>query len=295
MPHERLARRQLQAFKALVRELIPSHTSLEDLVSTLLMKVTSLDNSAAFPFETQQHICHIVMQGVVISDSPDRVGSTLAVSPSLAVFFEHMHHSATLLPANKTLTELLEEPWFLEDRAIEVMTMLSMRWHAIKHQEHLPEMTEYAQRRWLPPAFACLVGQILWRHRAATSLQRFESDTENSSWVTFSLGERVVDDFNRAFKYFAGSNNGIIRPPAFRRVIDIFALNPELRPGLKRCDSVRAYYAEIAGRSEQGMQKKQFKLFLMKVAELLSVHPATLFNALAYHINELELSETASM
>mmetsp|Transcript_48424 Transcript_48424/g.85322 ORF Transcript_48424/g.85322 Transcript_48424/m.85322 type:complete len:727 (+) Transcript_48424:66-2246(+) len=291
---EGLPRRQLQALKALVRELAPSHTSLHDLVSKLLLKVLSPSGLAAVPPEKQQHICDVVLRRVEIPSSPEVAGSTLSSSPWLVDFFELMHHSAVPLPANKSLEELFGESWFLEDRVVEVMTMLSVQWHDMRCAECVPEMTRYAQRRWLPPAFSSLVGQVLWRHRAAASLKRFEADVENVRWVTSLLDERIVDDFNRVFKHFANSNAGIMKLSAFRRVVELLAMNSDLRVRLRRCDAVRACYSDIGGRGGEGMNKKEFKLTLFKTAELMGVHPATLFEELAFRVDELEPSRPAS-
>lgn len=176
---------------------------------------------------------------------------------------------------------------------IEVIAMLSLRWHAMKREESVPDMTDYAQKKWLPPAFSSLVGQILWRHRTAASLKRFEAEVESVRWVKASLDEDVVNDFNRVFKHFAASS-GMFKVSQFRRIVDLLALNAELRPRLRRCDPVRACYGDIAGHSIHGMNKKQFQLMLIKTADLAAVHPSKMFEVLASHADALASSRNAS-
>jgi len=62
----------------------------------------------------------------------------------------------------------------------------------------------------------------------------------------------------------------------------------------RRCDAVKACYGDAANHSDGSMNRKKFKLMLLKTADLMSVHPLVLFQELARHAEELEQASAAA-
>merc|ERR1719181_2617116 len=164
----------------------------------------------------------------------------------------------------------------------------------MKHHMSVPELSDYQKRSWLPPAFSYLVGQVLWRHRAADPLQSAHASVvENLRWIAAVPGadEDMMDKCNAVFQVLSGSDSGRMKLSRWRKVMDLMARNPELRPRVRRCDAVRACYGDALVHSESSLGRKSFKLMLMKTADLMGVHPVVLFQELALHAEELEASQ----
>merc|ERR1712048_1547595 len=82
-----------------------------------------------------------------------------------------------------------------------------------------------------------------------------------------------------------------MKPTQWRKVVELIASNPQLRPRVRRCDPVKACYGDALTRSESGCSRKSFKLMLLKIADLMNVHPVVLFQELASHVEELEAAQ----
>jgi len=217
---------------------------------------------------------------------------------AITAFMQDLGHIRSAEDASNSKSsadDASDDPSVLTNRAIEVATLLSLRWFAIKHHMSVPEMSEYQRRKWLPPAFSQLVGQILWRHRACDALQSgYKSVVENIQWITLAPGaqEDMIDRCNVVFRVLSGSATGHMKLTQWRKVMELLASNPDLRPRVRRCDAVRACYG---AHSENGLSRKQFKLMLSKTADLMSVHPIVLFTELASHAEELEAPTASDM
>jgi len=181
----------------------------------------------------------------------------------------------------------------LMNQAIEVMALLSLRWFAMKNLVGVPEMSDYQRRSWLPPAFSSLVGQVIWRHRTAKSLQPHTIVVENLRWITFTLGseEDMMGGCNAVFRILSGSDTARMKLSQFRKVVEIIAVNPELRVRVRRCDPVRTCYGDALSNTNSGLTRKQFKLMLMKTADLMGVHPIVLYQELASQAASLEAAQ----
>lgn len=279
----------MRALKALLRDLVLSQKSLPELVEEVMHNVMAPDSSPAFDKETINHVCDLVLEASSGRPSPE----SFEGMASLATFLQELGHFAED-PCSRVVETSADEDRLLVDRAIEVVALLSFRWFAMKHHVSMPEMSDYQRQKWLPPAFSYLVGQILWRQRTAGPLQsRDPSVVENMRWVTAApgVGENMVDQCNAVFRILSGSNTGHMKVSQWRKVMELIATNPELRPRARRCDAVRACYGDAHVHSEIGLSRKNFKLMLIKTADLMAVHPVVLFKELASHADSLEASQ----
>lgn len=234
------------------------------------------DNTQAFSKDTLDHVCDIVMQASKERFSPRSYGPVSTTS-ELAACMHLLGHVAADPDSE------IDQATLLVDRAIEVVLLLSLRWLAIKHHASVPEMSDYQKHKWMPPAFSYLVGQTLWRHRAADALSAHKSAVENLHWITAVPGikEDMIDNCNAVFEFLSGSRSNRMKVTQWRRVMELIALNPELRQRVRRCDAVRACYGDALGQAEAGMSRRSFKLMLVKTADLMNVHPVVLFQELA--------------
>jgi len=244
--------------------------------------VMAPDSSQAFPKETLEHVCELVLP-TSMPDDGDLSPKLLAADATTCLnsFMEDMGHFAK---------ESKEKDQNTLNRAVEVIALLSIRWYAMKLHITVPEMSDYMKQKWLPPAFSYLVGQILWRHRAADALSNFTAVVENLHWISLVPGipENLVHQVNAVFRVFSGSSSGRMKTTQWRKVMELIASNPELRPRVRRCDAVRQVYGDALCQSESGLSRRHFKLMLLKTADLLNVHPIVLFKELASHLEELE-------
>lgn len=117
---------------------------------------------------------------------------------------------------------------------------------------------------------------------------------ENIRWVTEVPeckdipGEpSMIDQCNLVFKVLSGSDAGILPLSQWRKVVEMIATNPELRVLVRRTDAVRACYGDASGHAENGLNRKNFKLMLIKTADLMGIHPCVLFQELASQAEEL--------
>lgn len=279
----------MKALKALLKELAASHTTLRSLISVLMHNILAPDAKAAFSKDALDHVCQIVTHASKARFSPSSYGP-VTTTLELAPVMQEMGHVA-LDPFSE-----LDEAALLVDKAIEAVVLLSLRWFAMKHYTSIPEMSDYQKTKWLPPAFSSLVGQILWRHRAADALAAHKSTTENLVWITSIPGVRedLIDRCNAIFQTLCGSRSSRMQLSQWRKVIERFASNAELRPKVRRCDAVRACYGDALGHSETGMSRKSFKLMLVKTADLMNVHPIVLFEELALQAEALPMESSPS-
>lgn len=276
--------RQMLALKALLADLVTSCENLSDFVELLLRNTIAPDGSAAFSKDTLQHVSELIVR-----PAKDEYGMCPKTDGGFAIsaFLQDLGHVAegprSADPA---------DPLLLVDQALEVVTLLSLRWFAMSNHMCLPEMSDYQRQRWLPPAFSHLVGQILWRHRSASPLQSEHAPVvENLRWIATSPGaeEDMIDRCNAVFKVLSGSSSPYMRLAQWRKVIELLAMKPDLRVRCRRCDAVKACYADTGHHSDDGfLSRKQFKLMLLKTADLMAVHPVVLFQDLASHDEELE-------
>jgi len=216
--------------------------------------------------------------------APRTNGSIDAAAPSqISEFLQDLGHVA----------DVTDEDQVLVNQAIEVVALLSLRWFAMKNLMVVPELSEYQRRSWVPPAFSNLVGQVIWRHRGAESLQPHSAVIENVRWITLVPGveENMMDHCNAVFRIFSGGDAGRMKLRQWRRVVEVIASNPSLRPRVRRCDAVRACYGDAHSHTEGGLNRKQFKLMLMKTADLMGVHPIVLFHELASKAASLEAAQ----
>lgn len=247
------------------------------------------DQTQAYTKQTMEHVCEVVLR--------DADGS-IAGSNSLGRFLqEELGHFAVPLDGCK-VGDVAEQPWFLVDRAVEVAVLLSPRWFAIIDHASVPEMSDYQRQRWMPPAFSYLVGQVLWRHRAMESLQHQHlTVVENLHWVMSgpAVEENMSDQCKSVFRVLSGNKSGKLALCHWRKVMDLLAMNPELRARVRRTDAVRACYGDAGGHSGDGLSRKQFNLMLMKTAHLMGVHPIVLFQELASHAETLETAQKSQI
>lgn len=293
--------RQMRALEALLKDLTSVTRNFKELVRLLMQNMMGIDGSAAFSKETLDHVCELVLKEAAlpkeanVQDSP-RSNSSDTASNSLDMFVQELGHFADP-HCNKVPETDADEARLLIDRTIEAIVILSLRWLAIKHHMDVPEMSNYQKQKWLPPAFSYLVGQMLWRHRAADSLKSGShvSTVENLRWITSAPGVKddMVDQCNLVFRLLNGSNSGCMPLSQWRKVIELIAINPELRLRVRRVDAVRACYGDAVGHAENGLSRKNFKLMLLKTADLIGVHPVVIFQELASHADELEASQKA--
>jgi hypothetical protein len=279
--------RQMQALKALMKELLPSYETLLELVSALLHNVMEPKGNQAFSKETINNVCELVLNGGSLDPEGEfapRTNGNIDQAPAsqIAAFLEDLGHSADEAAG--------EEGQALMNQALEAVALLSMRWFAMKNMVAVPELSEYQRRSWLPPAFSSLVGQIMWRHRTAECMQQHTAVFENLRWISLTPGveEDMMDRCNSIFRLFSGAESKRMRLTQWRKVMEIIASNPDLRPRVRRCDAVRACYGDALSHTENGLSRKQFKLMLMKTADLMGVHPIVLFQELASKAASLE-------
>jgi hypothetical protein len=244
--------------------------------------VMAPDSTQAFTKETVEHVCELVLP-TSIPDDEDLSPKLLAVDATtcLSSFMEDLGHFAR---------ESKEKDHNMVNRAVEVVALLSIRWYAMKQHVSVPEMSDYMKQKWMPPAFSYLVGQILWRHRTADSLRGFTAVVENLHWISLVPGipGNLIHQVNAVFRVFSGSRSALMKTTQWRKVMELIALNPELRPRVRRCDAVKQVYGDALCQSESGLTRRNFKLMLLKTADLLNVHPIVLFKELASHLEELE-------
>lgn len=291
----------MRALEALLKDLTNATRNFKELVRLLLQNVMGIDGSAAFTKETLDHVCEMVLKDAAlpkeasIYDSP-RSNSSETISNSLDMFVQELGHFADP-HSNKVPETDADEVRLLIDRTIDAIVILSLRWLAIKHHMDVPELSNYQKQKWLPPAFSYLVGQILWRHRAADSLKsgRHASAVENLRWITSAPGVKddMIDRCNLVFRVLSGSKSGCMPLSQWRKVIELIANDPELRLRVRRVDAIRACYGDAVGHAENGLSRKNFKLMLLKTADLIGVHPVLIFQELASHADELEASQKA--
>lgn len=283
---EDLEKRQMKALKALLKELVASHRKLPDLIAALMHNTMSADGSQAFPKDILEHVTDVVMQASKERFSPRSYGP-VTTTAELTPFLQELGH-IPLDPDSEA-----DEAALSVDRAVEVVALLSVRWFALRQHMSVPEMSEYQKQRWLPPAFSYLVGQILWRHRAADCLQSsaHTSVLENLRWITAVPGamDDMIDQVNIVFQML--SDSGRMRLCQWPKVVQLIASNPELRTRVRRCDAIRACYGDALGHSSTGLSRKNFKLMLVKTADLMGVHPVVLFQELASHAEELQKAQ----
>jgi len=281
---EDLAARQMQALKALLKELAPSYSSLPDLVSALLLNVTAPEGHSLFSKEALTHVYEMVLQGSVTD--PISI-SGIEQESQLASFLQDLGHFADAGGTDKHRQ--------LVNQAIEVLVLLSLRWFSVKELSSVPVLSDFQRRSWLPAAFTYLVGQIIWRHRTAASLSGHAVVVENLRWITLvpGLDENLMDRCNVVFRILTGSESdaGRLKLGQWRKVIGLIAMNPDLRTRVRRSDAVRACYGDALSSDENGLNQKQFKLMLMKTADLMGVHPIVLFQALAAQAETLEAGQ----
>jgi len=245
-----------------------------------------LDQTQAFTKQTIEHVCEVVLRDA---------GGSIAGSNSLGRFLqEELGHFAVPLDGCK-VEDVAEQAWFLVDRAVEVAVLLAPRWDAIIDHASIPEMSDYQRQRWMAPAFSYLVGQVLWRHRAVEALQgQHLTVVENLHWVMSGPATEedtcMNDQCKSVFRVLSGSKSGNMPLCQWRKVMDLLAMNQELRARVRRTDAVRACYGDV-GHSENGLSRKQFNLMLMKTAHLMSVHPVVLFQELASHAETVETEQ----
>jgi len=196
----------MQALKALLKELVPANRTLPELVSVLLHNVMAPEGNQVFSKETLKHVCELVLKESSAESGIDKV----APSQVLA-FLQDLGHFAD--------ENVNDEDQVLMNQAIEVVALLSLRWFAMKNLIGVPEMSDYQRRSWLPPAFSNLVGQVIWRHRAAESLQAHTSVVENLRWITLIPGfeEDMMDRCNTVFRIFSGSDAAHMKLRHFRK------------------------------------------------------------------------------
>lgn len=272
----------MQALKALLKELVTSNRSLPALVSVLMHNVMAPEGHQAFSKETLKHVCLLV-------SSESITGANAEVAPSqVAAFLNDLGHIVD--------EGVSDEDEVLCNQAIEVIALLSLRWHATRNLTSVPEMSDYQRRSWLPPAFSHLVGQVIWRHQKMESLQAHTVVVENLRWLTLAptVKEDMMDRCNLVFRIFAGPDSDRMKPNQWRKIIEVIASNPELRPRVRRCDAVRACYGNAishADIAESGFNRKQFKLTLMKTADLMGLHPLVIFQELALRAPDLEAAQ----
>lgn len=243
-----------------------------------------LDQTPAYTKQIVEHVCEMVLR---------EADGSIAGANSLGRFLqEELGHFAVSLDGCK-VPDVAEQAWFLMDRAVEVAVLLSPRWIDICDHASVPDMSDYQRRRWMPPAFSCLVGQVLWRHRAVESLQdQHLAVVENLHWVMSGPAAEAStclnDQCKRVFRLLSGSKSGNMPLSQWRKVMDLLAMNQELRARVRRTDAVRACYGHATVNSESGLNRKQFNLMLMKTAHLMGVHPIVLFQELASHAEALD-------
>jgi hypothetical protein len=282
----------MQALKALMGEHMLSYKTLPDLIRVLMHNVVMPDGSPAFSPETLAHVCELVIGASSEDPFSPRSSSAATAASYLSTFMQELGHS----PEDRALLIGRGKPGdaerLLVDRALEVVTLLSLRWFAMKHHISLPEMSEYMRQKWLPPAFAHLVGQILWRQRATCALKDWQPVAENVHWISLSLGaqEDLMQQIKDVFRALSGSASGRMALTQWRKVMELIAMNPDLRQRVRRTDAVRACYGDAISQSETGLNLKNFKLMLSKTADLMGVHPVVLFKELATHADTLELA-----
>lgn len=280
----------MQAVKALIKELLPSYETLLDLVSALMHNVMEPKGNQAFSKETINNVCELVLSGGSLDPEEEFAprtngGTDQAPASQIESFLQDLGHSADEAAG--------EEGQALMNQALEALALLSMRWFAMKNMMAVPELSEYQRRSWLPPAFSVMVGQIIWRHRTAESLQPHTAVVENLRWITLTPGveEDMMDRCNSIFRLFSGAESTKMRLSQWRKVMDIIASNPSLRQRVRRCDAVRACYGDALSHTDNGMSRKQFKLMVMKTADLMAVHPIVLFQELASKAASLEAAQ----
>lgn len=254
--------------------------------------VMAPDSGPAFTKETLDHVCELV------DPSPDlspRFG--IGADSQIAMFLQDLgHFTDDSRSSSKVADSRADEVRGLVDRGVEAVALLSLRWYTLKHHTDVPEMSDYEKHKWLPPAFSYLVGQILWRHRAGEPLQSNHAKlVENLCWITSVPGaqEDMLDQCNVVFHILTGTGTSVMKLSQWRKVVDIIAANPELRQRVRRCDAVRACYGDALSYSEGGMTKKNFRLMLVKTADLMGVHPVVLFQELAGKAGALEAAQKA--
>lgn len=275
----------MQALKALLKELVPSHRRLQDLVAVLLHNVIAAEGNLAFSEDSVKHVCELVLKDFC-AERVDQGAPTQTLE-----LLQDLGHC----PGGRHLHDADQ---LLMNQAIEVMTLLSLRWFAMKNLVGMPDMSDYQRRSWLPPAFSSLVGQVIWRHRTAKSLQLHTTVVENLRWITFTpvtpgSGEDVMAGCNAMFRNFSGSDTARMKLGQFRKVVEILAMNPELRVRVRRCDPVRSCYGDAVSHTTSGLTRKQFKLMLMKTADLMGVHPLIIFQEMASQAVSLEAAQKA--
>lgn len=269
--------RQLSALKALLEDLVPSYRSLPELIEVLLHKNVAPDGSPLFGSETWEQVCEIITH----SSDDD--------AAAIACFLEELGHLAGDPRKAKESEDC--DPAAVVNQTLEAVTLLSLRWFAMKHHMTVPHISDYQRQKWIAPAFSHLVGQILWRHRTNSVLQSgHTSVVENLRWIAATPGveEDMIDQCNMVFKVLSGSATGNMRITQWRKVMELIAKNPDLRQRARRCDAVRACYSDIINHDGGGMSRKQFKLMLAKTADLMSVHPVVLFQEVASHVEDLQ-------
>lgn len=284
----------MAALKALVKELQPRcNMSLHELIGELLHTVMAFEGHLAFSKSQLDQACHKVEQGEI----PCQVAAFLD---------DHGVHIEEGASKSRVLTH----------QALQVVTMLSLRWYETgverllvprDHDEEWlrgsesenpsdevgPGMSDYQRRSWLAPAFSSLVGQVLWRHRHEESLQgKHEAAAENLLWICMGpqAGNATMEKVNAVFQAFTGSETGRMTLAHWRKLMDLVAANPDLRQKVRQCDAVRSCWGEATAHSHDGkLKRKQFKLMLAKTADLMNVHPLVLFQDVAAQVGVLRV------
>lgn len=300
----------MRALEVLLKDLTNVTRNFKELVRLLLQNVLALDGSAAFPKDVLDHVCDLVvkeaasLKETTVQCSPRSEADASGTgsksldmgtgSNSLDMFVQELGHVVDPQSFKAPETDA-DEVRSLVDRTVEVVIVLSLRWLAIKHHMEVPELSDYQKQKWLPPAFSYLVGQILWRHRTADSLKcrAHASTIENLRWITSAPGARddMISQCNAVFRVMNGSASGNMQLSQWRKVIELIAMNPQLRLRVRRVDAVRACYGDAVGHAENGLSRKNFKLMLLKTADLIGVHPVVIFQEVASHADELVASQ----
>jgi len=141
-----------------------------------------------------------------------------------------------------------------------------------------------------------IIGQILWRHRNADSLQdrRFKKVAEKIEWAVAedpNAAPHMIELVDRVFHELTTTAEGRMTSQMWRKVAAFIQANPILNERLRRSDVDRLYYCATHHRGQarsDGISRRTFKSLLVQLASCMEVPPYMVMLAVGSHSERAE-------
>lgn len=136
-----------------------------------------------------------------------------------------------------------------------------------------------------------IIGQILWRHRNAESLQdrRFKKVAEKIEWTVAedpNAAPHMIELVDSVFRDLTATAEGRMTSQMWRKVAAMIQANPILNTRLRRSDIDRLYYGATHQRGQarsDGINRRTFKSLLVQLASCMDVPPYMVMLAVGSH------------